>query len=191
MARSGASTVDYDAEMRRLEAQMRENIERIQRIGRTNLEMAAELGAPPEALPLVQQAVEDPNVTDDATFVEYLKCKLPTVGGMKSAALSALKVAFELAMFAYTLPRHQEAALAPSGWYQAEEPWGEPGPMCDRNSTWPPDCWPNCPAPAAPPAADDSNSMAPPDFMGLLAKPKGASVVDEVFTKEAEARRAR
>lgn len=179
MASSGASTVDYDAEMLRLEEKMKENIKNIRRIGRSNLVVATELGAPPEVVELVERAVADSKMTDelpvDVSFTEFLKCQLPTFRGtIKAAALTALKVAFDLAMVAYTMTLHN----------YDQNPWDEAAaPMCSRNNTWPVN-----PLPPPAPMMPEEIMEVPGGYVPMAAQPKGMSVVDAVFTKEVEAR---
>ena len=165
-------TTTHAEDLRRLSAQLDAEIAALEAFANRSQQLLLSTNPPPEAIALVRQAVQDPEVTR-FNFREWIVSKLPNFfcGPSKAQVMEAFSLAFGalVAWQALKMDPRDPNDLA----------------MCDRNSTWPPDCWPNCPTPAAP-------EIQPyPEYSPMLAQPKGASVVDEVFAKEAEARRAR
>lgn len=163
------TTLEDDA--RRLSEELDAQIAVLEALTAGSHKLLLKTNPPPNAIALVKEAVQDPEVTR-FNFREWIASKLPNFfcGPSKAQVMEVFSLAF--------------GALV--AWNAAQMDLRDPNDFatCSANSTWPPDCWPNCPEPSAP-------EIQPyPEFSPLLAQPKGTSVVDQVFAKEAEARHA-
>ena len=157
---------------RLLSAQLDAEIAALKALTTRSQELLLSTNAPPSAMAFVEEAVQDPEVTR-FNFREWIASKLPNFfcGPSKAQVMNLFSLVFGSLVALQAL--QQTDMRDPSDYA-----------MCSRNSSWPlPED-----VPSAPPPAD---ALAPEFFGGLSAQPKGTSVVDQVFTKEAELRARR
>ena len=125
---------------------------------------------PPNAIELVEEAVQDPEVTR-FNFREWIASKLPNFfcGPSKAQVMEVFSLVFG-SLVALQALQHTDMR-DPSDFA-----------TCSRNSSWPlPEDVPSAP----------SEILPYPQYDPMLAQPKGTSVVDQVFTKEAALRARR
>ena len=194
-------TTTHAEDVRALAAQLDAEIEALRGFADRSQEVLKGTNAPANSSQLVQEAVLDPAV-DHTNFGTWIKRKIedvmPTLcDADKTTMIAAFKIAFGVAVTAYLLSQRT----------YDQEPWGEDA-MCDRNTSWPPNesPWITEPsAPLVPPSwwerareqlgkhqlAEELRRITPRFLSGENAPGGNASVVDEVFTKEAKARERR
>ena len=126
---------------------------------------------PSNAIALVKEAVQDPEVTR-FNFREWIASKLPNFfcGPSKAQVMEVFSLVFGSLVALQAL--QQTDMRDPSDFA-----------TCSRNATWPLlEDVPSVPSEILPPYGQ---------YEPMAAQPKGTSVVDQVFTKEAELRARR
>ena len=170
----------YAEDLSRLRAQLNAEIAALEAFETRTHDLLLAHNPPPEAIALVKEAVQNPEVTR-FNFRKWIASKLPNFfcGPSKAQIMDAFSLAFGALVAWNTLNMDQSD---PNDFA-----------MCDRNRTWPPDCWPHCPPPAPPPL--NSATLVDPRHLNGMLQPMMAtpnkSVVDEVFAKAKATNRMR
>ena len=154
---------------RLLSAQLDAEIAALKALTTRSQELLLSTNAPPSAMAFVEEAVQDPEVTR-FNFREWIASKLPNFfcGPSKAQVMNLFSLVFGSLVALQAL---QTDLRDPNDFA-----------TCNRNATWP--------LPLPPPSAPE---ILPPygQYEPMAAQPKGTSVVDQVFTKEAELRARR
>lgn len=159
-------------DVRRLSEELDAEIAALKALTTRSQELLLSTKAPSNAIALVEEAVQDPEVTR-FNFKEWIASKLPKFfcGPSKAQVMEVFSLVF--------------GSLVALQALQADLRDPNDFATCNRNATLPllED------APSAPSAPE----IIPPygQYEPMAAQPKGTSVVDQVFTKEAELRARR